>query len=136
MGALLEEAVGLDVEVEDGKSGGIEVEEGKMTPGHRFVTFEAAQHESVAFGELDAQYPQRPCRLVEYPQFCCSFSSPVIHAPLSESLGKAQSVKSALIWSMNPARGVPHRSLLMAIPSSLVACWAYYSSVSTQHQRF
>ena len=45
----------FDVDVDDGKSGGIEVEVGNTTPGQRLVTFEPMQHESVAFGELDAQ---------------------------------------------------------------------------------
>ena len=41
--------------VDDGNSGGIEEVDGKVTPVHRLVTFDAAQQESVAFGELEAQ---------------------------------------------------------------------------------
>lgn len=55
--ALLDAAVGVEVEVddEDGKSGGMEVSVGKVTPGHRSVALDPMQQESVAFGELDAQ---------------------------------------------------------------------------------
>ena len=87
------------LDVEDGKRGGTEKIEGKITFVHRFVTFEATQQESVAFGELNAQYPHRPCILVENPQSTGSFSSALIHLLLSELLGRAQFVKSALIWS-------------------------------------
>jgi len=48
-------ADGVLLDVEDGKSGGTEVIVGRITPGHRLVTFEPTQHESVAFGELEAQ---------------------------------------------------------------------------------
>ena len=41
--------------MDDGKSGGIEVMVGSVTPGHTLVTFEPTQHVSVALGELDAQ---------------------------------------------------------------------------------
>lgn len=83
--------------VDDGNNGGNEEVDGKVTPVHLLVTLDAAQHESVAFGELEAQYPHRPCRLVENPQLLGSFSSPVIHCWLSELLGSAQFVKSARI---------------------------------------
>lgn len=83
--------------VEDGKSVGIEDVVGKVTPVHRLMTFEAAQHESVAFGELVAQYPHRPCKFPEKPQLSDSFSCPVMHPVASESLGNAQLVKSARI---------------------------------------
>ena len=53
--AALAEAVGLDVDVDEGKSGGMEVKLGNVTPGHRLSTLDSMQHESVAFGELDAQ---------------------------------------------------------------------------------
>jgi len=33
----------------------MEVSVGNVTPGHRSVTLDPMQHESVAFGELDAQ---------------------------------------------------------------------------------
>ena len=46
---------GVLLEVEDGKSGGREVVEGKVTPGHRLLTLDAEQHESVELGELVAQ---------------------------------------------------------------------------------
>lgn len=65
--------------VEEGNKGGMEDVVGRVTPVQRWVTFDAAQHESVALGELEAQYPQRPCRLVEKPQAFGSFSSPVKH---------------------------------------------------------
>ena len=84
--------------VDVGNKGGIvDVSVGKTNPEQRLLTLEAAQHESVAFGELAAQYPQRPCKLEENPQLFGSFSSPVIHCWLRESLGRAQLVKSALI---------------------------------------
>ena len=37
---------------------------GSETPSHRPVVFENTQHESVAFGELAAQYEQSPPRLL------------------------------------------------------------------------
>lgn len=43
------------LDVEDGKSGGIEVNVGSVTPGHLLLTFAPSQHVSVAFGELVAQ---------------------------------------------------------------------------------
>ena len=85
-------------EVDEGKSGGMEDVDGRVTPVHRRVTLDAAQQESVAFGELDAQYPQRPWRFEENPQLLGSFSAPVTHCWLRELLGKAQLVKSARIW--------------------------------------
>ena len=48
-------ADGEVLEVDDGNSGGTEKIEGRVTPSHRLVTFDVTQHESVAFGELDAQ---------------------------------------------------------------------------------
>ena len=53
-------AEGDALDVDEGNSGGTEKIEGKVTSSHRLVTFEVTQHESVEFGELDAQYPQRP----------------------------------------------------------------------------
>jgi len=54
-------AVGVALDVELGNKGGIEVANvGKVTPLHRVVTLELMQQESVAFGELVPQYPQRP----------------------------------------------------------------------------
>ena len=53
-------AEGLLALVEDGNKGGKEeVSVGKTTPTQRSVTLEAAQQGSVAFGELEAQWPQR-----------------------------------------------------------------------------
>ena len=48
-------ADGTDDDVDDGNKGGIEAVAGSVTPSQRPVTFEPTQHESVAFGELDAQ---------------------------------------------------------------------------------
>ena len=60
-GVPLEElAVGAPADVAEGRKGGILEVLGKMTPKQRFVTFEPMQQESVALGELEAQYPQRP----------------------------------------------------------------------------
>lgn len=53
--ALLVDADGVLLDVEEGKRGGIEVNVGSVTPGHRLSTFAPSQHESVAFGELVAQ---------------------------------------------------------------------------------
>ena len=71
--AVVLDADGEAEEVEDGNKGGTENIGGMVTPSHRLVTFEATQQESVAFGELSAQYPHRPGRLVEKPQSTCSF---------------------------------------------------------------
>lgn len=73
---------------------------GSSTPTQRVVTLEPTQHESVAFGELAAQKPHKPWRLDEKPQSYGSFSAPVTHVALRESLGKEQVVKSARIWSI------------------------------------
>lgn len=115
---------GMLAVVEDGNNGGKFVKVGKVTPSQRPVTLELMQHESVAFGELAAQYLQSPCKFVENPQFCASFSLPVMHRGLSESAGSAQLVKSALIWSKKSSRGLPQSLLLTDISSSLVACCA------------
>lgn len=115
----------LPFPVDDGNSGGMEEVDGKRTPVHRLVTFDAAQQESVAFGELEAQYPHRPCRFVENPQLLGSFSSPVMHCWLSELLGRAQFVKSARIWLKKSLLGPPQSWLSTVMSSSLVACWAY-----------
>ena len=53
--ALLVDADGLLLDVEDGNSGGMDVIVGSITPGQRLVTFDPMQHESVALGELEAQ---------------------------------------------------------------------------------
>ena len=49
-----------EAEVEDGNNGGTENIGGTVTLSHRAVTSEATQQESVAFGELAAQYPHNP----------------------------------------------------------------------------
>jgi hypothetical protein len=90
-----EEAVEVEV-----KSGNNDEVEGSGTPTQRRLTSDPAQQESVAFGELAAQYRQRPWRLVEKPQLSGSLCSAGMHAPLRESAGNAQLVKSALIWLM------------------------------------
>lgn len=90
-------AEGEVLDVAEGNSGGMENIWGRVTPLHLLVTFDVTQHESVAFGELDAQYLHKPGRLEAKPHSCDSFSSPVMHSTLSESLGRAQLVKSALI---------------------------------------
>lgn len=72
-GAVVLDADGEAEEVAEGNNGGTENIGGMVTPSHRLVTFEATQQESVAFGELSAQYPHRPGRLVEKPQSTCSF---------------------------------------------------------------
>ena len=72
-------AVGLGAPVDEGNNGGIEDVDGRVTPVHRRETLDAAQHESVALGELDAQYPQRLWRFEEKPQLLASFSAPVMH---------------------------------------------------------
>lgn len=55
-----EVAAGAPADVVEGKNGGMLEMIGKVTPEQRFVTFDPTQQESVAFGELEAQYPQRP----------------------------------------------------------------------------
>lgn len=52
---LLADADGVLLDVDDGKSGGMEVKVGSVTPGHLLFTFAPSQHVSVAFGELVAQ---------------------------------------------------------------------------------
>ena len=53
--SLLAAAVGVLLDVDEGKRGGIEVKVGSVTPGHLLVTFAPSQQVSVAFGELVAQ---------------------------------------------------------------------------------
>jgi hypothetical protein len=50
-----EETEGSDVDVEDGKSGGIVLDTGRWTFEQRPVALVLIQHESVALGELVAQ---------------------------------------------------------------------------------
>ena len=64
-GVLVEVEVEVEVDVAEGKRGGMEAVEGSGIPVQRVLTFESAQQESVALGELVAQKAQRPGRLVE-----------------------------------------------------------------------
>lgn len=57
------EAVGDDVEVLLGKSGGIDTVVGSSTPWQRCSTFEFTQHELVELVVLSAQKEQSPIRL-------------------------------------------------------------------------
>ncbi len=52
---LVPDADGELLDVDDGKSGGMEVRVGSVTPGHLLFTFAPSQQVSVAFGELVAQ---------------------------------------------------------------------------------
>ena len=52
---LLADADGVPFDVDDGKSGGMEVKVGSVTPGHLLFTLDPSQHVSVALGELVAQ---------------------------------------------------------------------------------
>jgi len=66
--APVEEGVEVAPEADDevGKSGGRDVtEDGIAKPVQRLPTCDAEQQESVALGELAAQYVQRPFRFVE-----------------------------------------------------------------------
>jgi hypothetical protein len=76
----------------------MEVVTGSLTFVHRVSVWALIQHESVALGELRAQYEQRLGRLFAKPQLFGSFWTPTIHCPLlRESDGSAQLVKSARI---------------------------------------
>jgi hypothetical protein len=96
---LVDDAVSLIVEVIVIVTGSSDEEAtiGKVTSVQRFVVLEKTQHESVAFGELAAQYPHSPPRFEEKPQSSGSFCDPSMHEPVSESAGSAQLVKSARI---------------------------------------
>ena len=52
---LVADADGVLLDVDDGKSGGMEVKVGSVTPGHLLFTSAPSQQVSVAFGELVAQ---------------------------------------------------------------------------------
>jgi hypothetical protein len=100
----------------------MDVVTGSLTFVHRVSVCALTQHESVELGELVAQYEQRLGRLFAKPQLFGSFCTPTMHClSFSESLGSAQVVKSARIWSMALLPVAPHRSWVEAICSSLVA---------------
>lgn len=67
---MLEVAVEEGDEVEEVNNGCIVdvATMGKTTPSQRVSVSEKTQHESVAFGELTAQYEHNPPRLDEKPQ--------------------------------------------------------------------
>ena len=64
------------------------------------------------------------------PQLLGSLILPVTHLPLNESEGKAQTVKSARIWSIARLLGLEQVSLSEIICCSLMACWAQVSAQS------
>jgi hypothetical protein len=91
------------------------------TPWQRVEVLEKTQHESVALGELAAQYEHRPDRLLLKPQLLPSLSTPAMHVPVMEFAGKAQLVKSARIWLRAFGPAVPQMLLDADISCSL---WA------------
>lgn len=117
--AFVDEGWALDKVVVN--RGGMVVKEGRVTPTQRPVAFEPMQQLSVAFGELDAQNEQSAGKFVLKPQLSGSFCSPEIQSPLNESAGRAQTVKSALIWSRKLLLGLLHSLGFVAMSSSLVA---------------
>ena len=124
-------AVGDAVDVTVVVTGGIDVllKVGRTTPSQRDSAFDPTQQESVALGELASQKRQSPCKLLLKPQSFGSLRSPGIHSTLSESAGRAQLVKSALIWSRKFELGFVQSSVFIAICSSLVANRAWSQSV-------
>jgi hypothetical protein len=94
---------------------------GNETPWQRVSVPENKQQESVALGELVAQYEHKLGRLSMNPQLSGSLAAPLTQFAVSESFGKAQSVKSARIWFMAFTPTFPQRSGEDAIISSLVA---------------
>ena len=97
---------------------------GRWTFTHRCSTLEFTQQESVALGELAAQNEQRPSKFAWNPQSFGSFCAPVMQDPLRELAGRAQFVKSALIWLKAFSPELPHNSGLAVISCSLIANWA------------
>lgn len=124
---LLCEAVELPVA--DGKRLPMLVVNGSLTFWQRVSVLEKRQHESVAFGELAAQYEHRAGRLLLKPQLFTSFWNPCIQLDVNESAGKAQLVKSARISVSALGALDPQRSGVEAIDSSLVAKAAWSMSV-------
>lgn len=55
------------------------------------------------------------------PHSSGSLSLPEMHVPVSESAGREQTVKSALIWLIKSDLGLPQSLGFTAISSSLVA---------------
>lgn len=92
---------------------------GSFTPAQRVSVFEKRQHESVAFGELAAQYAHRLPKLSENPQLSGSFCAPVMQSVERESDGSAHVVKSARISCNASAEVLPHIAGVDAIDSSL-----------------
>lgn len=102
---------------------------GSSTLLQRDVVSENTQHESVEFGELDAQYEQSPPRFDVKPQLSGWFSTASIQDPMSEVAGSAQLVKSARICETAPVPAVP-QMLLAVISCSLSAYDAHDSAQS------
>lgn len=100
---------------------------GNDTSSHRSSVFENTQHESVAFGEVDEQYKHSDPRFELKPQSSGSFSTAGIHAPLKESAGSAQFVKSARICVRASESAFPQMSLAV-ISCSLNAYSAHESA--------
>jgi hypothetical protein len=115
--------------VEVGKMLPRDVVTGSLTLEHLVSVLEFAQHESVEFGELAAQYEHKLGRLLLKPQLFGSFWTPWMQLPLNESFGNAQVVKSARIWLSALLEGVPQRDEA-AMVSSLVANSAYTLRIS------
>lgn len=112
-----------------GRVGGILIDEHE-------VKFDDKQQNDVAFGDVRPQYVHNCGKFVPKPQFCGSFTRPSTHDELSldlglgrgylrELLGRAQTVKSALIKfirrSVTELELPPQNSGVMTIVSSLVA---------------
>jgi hypothetical protein len=95
---------------------------------------EFTQQESVALGELAAQNEQRPCKFDWNPQSFGSFCAPAMQDPLRELAGRAQFVKSALIWLKASRPESPHNSGLAVISCSLMAKSAYRAVSVPPHE--
>lgn len=90
---------------------------GNITPLQRDVVSEKTQQESVAFGELAAQYEQSPAVLSVKPQLSGSFSTPSMQVEPIASAGRAQFVKSALSCLAAFGPGLPQRLLYVMLCS-------------------
>ena len=99
---------GVALGVPEGKSGGIDVVIGSSTLEQRCSESENRQQESVALGELAAQYVHRPPKLFENPQLSGSFWTPSMQDCDNEFWGSAQFVKSARISLIAFDPEVPH----------------------------
>jgi hypothetical protein len=102
---------------------------GRDTSEHRVVVFEKTQHESVALGELAEQYEHSDPRFESNPQLSGSFLTASMQAPVNESAGSAQLVKSARICVSAYELGLSH-TLLATISCSLCAYSAHESAQS------